>query len=250
MERDTEDFHFKGILPGTVVRMKQLISPYSHQVISLQLISRVRVNQHRCFSLIWGKGSVRIFSTRIFYMWLQKGRCRLGQIRKATDCSQAIACWFLKVAPHSIEALTALWMFQIGAGEMTAENKREDGFKMNEKDYIKNIDKACVHTLSELVGYQENKVASLTLVQRDLFTTTLMAMDKGTGVGPHVCEGDALVVALEGEGDVMIGEEYHQVKKGECIVMPANLPHAVRGKNDRFKMMLIVSKPELPCKAE
>ena len=146
--------------------------------------------------------------------------------------------------PHSIDARAALWLLQISVGEMADASDRKRGSEMSNKDYIKNVDKACVHTLSELIGYQDNKVASLTLVQRGLFTTTLMAMDKGTGVGPHICEGDALVIALEGEGDVMIGEDHHQVKKGECIVMPADIPHAVRGENDRFKMMLIVSKPE------
>lgn len=249
MERDTEDFHFKGILPGTVVRMKQLISPYSHQVISLQLISRVGESA-QMFFFDMGEGiSTDIQHQDILYV-VAEGQMQIRADQKSYRLQAGDCMLVPESSPHSIEALTALWMFQISAGEMTAENKGEDGFEMNEKDYIKNIDKACVHTLSELVGYQENKVASLTLVQRDLFTTTLMAMDKGTGVGPHVCEGDALVVALEGEGDVMIGEEYHQVKKGECIVMPANLPHAVRGKNDRFKMMLIVSKPELPHKAE
>lgn len=116
---------------------------------------------------------------------------------------------------------------------------------MDQKDYIKNIDKARVHALSELAGYQPGKVASLTLVQRNIFTTTIMAMDKGTGVGPHICEGDAMVIALEGEGDVMIADEHYTVKKGECIVMPAGIPHAVRGEAHQFKMLLIVSKPEL-----
>lgn len=249
MERDREDFHFKGIFPGTVVRMKQLISPCSHQVISLQLVGGASESA-QAFFFDKGEGiSTDIRHQDILYV-AAEGQAQITADQKGYSLQAGDCMLVPEGCPHSIEALTALWMFQIGAGEMTAENKREDGFKMNEKDYIKNIDKACVHTLSELIGYQENKVASLTLVQRDLFTTTLMAMDKGTGVGPHVCEGDAMVVALEGEGDVMIGEEYHQVKKGECIVMPANLPHAVRGKNDRFKMMLIVSKPELPCKAE
>ena len=80
---------------------------------------------------------------------------------------------------------------------------------MNTQDYIQNLDKATVHTLSEIVSYQPDKVASLSLVQHELFTVTLMAMDRGTGVGPHICEGDAMVVALDGEGDVLIGDTHH-----------------------------------------
>ena len=115
---------------------------------------------------------------------------------------------------------------------------------MNTQDYIRNLDKATVHTLSEIVSYQPDKVASLSLVQRELFTVTLMAMDRGTGVGPHICEGDAMVVALDGEGDILIGDTHHTLHKGECIIMPAGIRHAVRGEVEPFKMMLIVSKPE------
>lgn len=115
---------------------------------------------------------------------------------------------------------------------------------MNEKSFIRNMDKAAVRALGDLVDYQPDKVASLSLVQRNAFTVTLMAMDQGTGVGPHVCEGDALVIALDGEGDILIGDTHHTVKKDECIVMPADIRHAVRGENTRFKMMLIVAKPD------
>ena len=72
-----------------------------------------------------------------------------------------------------------------------------------------------------------------------------MAMDKGTGVGHHICEGDAMVVAMDEIGDVMIEEKHYQLKEGERIVMSSGIPHAVRGEKAQFKMLLIVSNPEM-----
>jgi len=243
VEKKTDNFHFNGISPGTVLEMKQMLTPYPHQVISLQMINRINESLH-AFFFDKGEGiSTDIQHQDILYAVIE-GQVQL-QTGETKHCLNPGECIVVPSGcPHSIDALAALWLLQISVGEMADASDRKRGSEMSNKDYIKNVDKACVHTLSELIGYQDNKVASLTLVQRGLFTTTLMAMDKGTGVGPHICEGDALVIALEGEGDVMIGEDHHQVKKGECIVMPADIPHAVRGENDRFKMMLIVSKPE------
>lgn len=65
------------------------------------------------------------------------------------------------------------------------------------------------------------------------------AFDKGEEISTHTAPGDALVYVLDGETEITIGEEKYTVKKGESIVMPANVPHALMAK-ERFKMMLIV----------
>lgn len=51
-----------------------------------------------------------------------------------------------------------------------------------------------------------------------------------------------MAVILEGEAEIMIGNEPHTVRGGECIVMPANVQHIVRAVTP-FKMLLIVVKP-------
>ncbi|GEM_PF-743611 len=245
MEKKTEDFHFNGIKPGTPIYLEQLITAYPHQVISLQMIDRDEESVQVFFFDQEEGISTDIQDQDILYV-VTNGNALFTVDHKEFELKAGECMLVPSGCPHSIHAITALRLLQISVGVITAGHGKRGGFNMSGKDYIKNVDKACVHTLSELIGYQDNKVASITLVQRDLFTTTIMAMDKGTGVGPHACEGDAMVIALEGEGDVMIGEELHLLKQGECIVMPVDIPHRVRGERDRFKMMLIVSKPELP----
>lgn len=52
-------------------------------------------------------------------------------------------------------------------------------------------------------------------------------------------EGDALVICLDGIGEITIDDKKHELHEGETIVMPAKHPHAVLGK-EQFKMLLVV----------
>lgn len=104
---------------------------------------------------------------------------------------------------------------------------------------IKNIDKAQVLTLKEMVAYQEGQVVSRTLAQNDAVSVTLFSFDKGEEISTHESGGDAFVTCLDGLGEITIDDEKYELTEGESIVMPARHPHAVYGK-ERFKMLLVV----------
>jgi quercetin dioxygenase-like cupin family protein len=55
----------------------------------------------------------------------------------------------------------------------------------------------------------------------------------------HSAPFDAVVQVIEGKGSFIIGGEEHNLKEGELIIMPANVPHAVKAVQ-RFKMLLIM----------
>ncbi len=55
----------------------------------------------------------------------------------------------------------------------------------------------------------------------------------------HTAPFDALVIVLEGEAEVTLGGVPRRLKAGQNLVMPANVPHAVRA-TQRFKMMLVM----------
>lgn len=111
---------------------------------------------------------------------------------------------------------------------------------MSEK-LIKNIEHATPLSLKELVQYDEGKVASMTLAQETGVGITVFAFDAGEGVSTHSAPGDAMVQILEGEAEITIDGEKHILKEGEIIVMPKNIPHAVKAVT-RFKMILTVVK--------
>lgn len=104
---------------------------------------------------------------------------------------------------------------------------------------MKNIAKDEVLRLDGLVDYQEGQVVSRTLAQNPHVSLTLFAFEKGEEISTHASGGDALVTVLEGTGRFTVDGAVHILEKGESLVMPADVPHAVYGE-ERFKMLLTV----------
>lgn len=95
--------------------------------------------------------------------------------------------------------------------------------------------------LDTLVDYQSGSVVSRTLIKKETGTVTVFAFDAGEGLSEHTAPFDALVHVIDGEADITIAGEPHQVKEGEMIILPANKPHALKAEK-RFKMLLVMIK--------
>ncbi|MFZ5897641.1 MAG: cupin domain-containing protein [Bacillota bacterium] len=93
--------------------------------------------------------------------------------------------------------------------------------------------------LVNLVGYQPGAVVSRTILNRKTGTVTLFAFDEGQGLSEHTAPFDALVIIVDGEGEITISGQPHRLKTGEIIIMPANVPHALRALTP-FKMLLVM----------
>ena len=89
----------------------------------------------------------------------------------------------------------------------------------------------------ELVSYQDGAVVSREIVKKPAGNVTLFAFDEGRGLSKHTAPFDALVHVLEGETEIMISGQPHQLQDGEMIRMPAGQPHALKALK-RFKMIL------------
>ena len=107
---------------------------------------------------------------------------------------------------------------------------------MSEKKPTRMADRK-VHDSAEMVQYGEDAIVSRTLVNTDGGTVTAFAFDAGQGLSEHTAPFDALVQVLEGEAEIVIGGEPFTVRRGQMILMPADVPHAVNA-GSRFKMML------------
>lgn len=93
--------------------------------------------------------------------------------------------------------------------------------------------------LNDLVQYQPGAVVSRTLIDKKIGTVTLFAFDDGQGLSEHTAPYDACVQIVDGAAEITIGGEVHRVNAGQMIIMPANIPHALRAAG-RFKMLLIM----------
>lgn len=94
---------------------------------------------------------------------------------------------------------------------------------------------------AETVQYAEGSVISKTIVKKPAGNVTLFAFDKGEGLAEHSSPHEALVQILDGEAEITIGGESHAVTKGQCIILPGNVPHSLKAAG-RFKMMLVMIK--------
>lgn len=104
----------------------------------------------------------------------------------------------------------------------------------------KNVEKAVVMKLKDLVDYQKGQVVSKTLVQNEMVSMTIFSFDKGEEISTHAAGGDAMVTVLDGTGKFTVGGEVFLLKEGETLIMPKDVPHAVYGE-EQFKMQLVVS---------
>ena len=106
-------------------------------------------------------------------------------------------------------------------------------------EIMKNINKSEVLKLKDEVTYIDGQVASKTLVQNGAVSITLFAFAKGEEISTHESKVDAFVTCLDGVGEITIDGVKYELTEGQSIVMPANHPHAVYGK-EQFKMLLVV----------
>lgn len=89
------------------------------------------------------------------------------------------------------------------------------------------------------IAYSRGSIVSRTLCDRKSGTLTLFAFDRGQGLSEHSAPYDAYVHVLDGEADFIIGGKAVRAKAGQMVIMPADVPHAVKAVT-RFKMLLIM----------
>lgn len=92
--------------------------------------------------------------------------------------------------------------------------------------------------VKELIDYQEGSVVSRELINREVGTVTIFAFDKGEGLSEHSAPFDAMVQVIDGEAIITIDGVVNTVSEGEMIIMPANIPHALKAENMPYKMLL------------
>ena len=91
--------------------------------------------------------------------------------------------------------------------------------------------------LEQLIAYADDSIVSKTLLDKPIGTITLFAFDAGQRLSEHTAPFDAVVQAVDGQGVVTIDGADHTVDAGQIVIMPANIPHAVRAEQ-KFKMLL------------
>ena len=95
--------------------------------------------------------------------------------------------------------------------------------------------------LASLSEYQDGAVVSRTLINKPTGTVTVFSFAEGQGLSEHTAPFDAMVYVIDGTVEITISGTAHKLSAGETIIMPANLPHALKAL-EKFKMLLVMIK--------
>ncbi len=104
------------------------------------------------------------------------------------------------------------------------------------------LDPAEAHSLAALVDYGEGAIVSRVIGRGAGANITLFAFDEGQELTEHSTPQDAYVTVLDGQCHLTIGGDQVSGAAGDIVLMPADVPHAVRA-TTRFKMMLVMVRP-------
>lgn len=95
--------------------------------------------------------------------------------------------------------------------------------------------------LIDAIGYQNSSVVSKQIIKKQNGNITLFAFDKDESLTEHTSPFEAVVYMVDGEMEIIIGGNPFNVKAGEIIVMPPNVPHGLKA-IVKSKMLLTMIK--------
>lgn len=106
---------------------------------------------------------------------------------------------------------------------------------MSELEKVKSI------SLTNYIDYQPNSIVSKQIIKKPNGNVTLFAFDKDESLSEHTSPFDALVYMVDGIMEIKIGGKPFDVKGGEYILLPANIPHGLIAV-EKSKMLLTMIK--------
>lgn len=105
----------------------------------------------------------------------------------------------------------------------------------------KTIEPGIIFDAADSIAYADGAVISKTILKKPSGNITLFSFDAGEGLSEHTTPHEALLQVLDGSVDITIGGETHSLSAGQSLILPANVPHALKAV-ERFKMMLTMIK--------
>jgi quercetin dioxygenase-like cupin family protein len=100
-----------------------------------------------------------------------------------------------------------------------------------------------VFTLESLVTATAQGIASRVLARTAAGNITLFAFDAGEELSEHTAPFDALALTLSGALTLTIGGVTVRAAPQTIVLMPANVPHAVRATEASRMLLIMLREP-------
>ena len=99
------------------------------------------------------------------------------------------------------------------------------------------FEKGVKFSCNNKISYNDKAVVSKHILKKENGNISLFAFDKGEGLSEHTTPFDAVVYIVDGKADIIINGISNILEANETIIMPANIPHALKAVK-KFKMVL------------
>lgn len=107
--------------------------------------------------------------------------------------------------------------------------------------HAKEIEKAKIHILIEIIEYVPNSVVSKTIIRKTTGNVSVVAIDTGEALAEKISPFDTFIQIIEGAAKIVIDNQISLLQTGEGIIIPAHTSNIVKA-NGRFKMISTVIK--------
>lgn len=106
------------------------------------------------------------------------------------------------------------------------------------------LDSSRAHALTDLIAIADGAIVSRVLASSAGGNVTLFAFDGGQGLSEHTAPFDALVQVIDGSLELTIGGEDVSAQPGEVVLMPADVPHALRAPEPSRMVLTMLREPK------
>ncbi len=111
---------------------------------------------------------------------------------------------------------------------------------MSEKPLMDPLN-ASVVSLAEETKFAANGIVSRTLLRTGQTRVVLFGFAEGQELTEHASTQDAVIQILSGECEIRLAGRPRQLKTGDLLHLPPNLPHAVKATR-QFSMLLTLTR--------
>ena len=101
--------------------------------------------------------------------------------------------------------------------------------------------------LPQILSLVPSATVSSTLLATPAVKWVLFTMDTGQELSPHSSPQSAVILVLEGQLRVTVGDSPFTVDAQSAVVLPANLPHAVLALQPT-RFLLSMFQPDAPSR--
>jgi len=98
-----------------------------------------------------------------------------------------------------------------------------------------------IEKLVDLISYQNGSIVSKQIIKKPNGNITLFAFDKDESLTEHTSTFEAVVYMVDGEMEITVGGNPYNVKAGEILVMPPDVPHGLKA-TVKSKILLTMIK--------